>query len=331
MTIMEDFPLVQEFLKNDAFGTGHFAKELKFSNPIVPALEYFLSLKKVTGFSKKLEELTKKPCGTDNRNAKRVQWASLCAELGAICLLGKTLNFRIVGFDRHSSQAPKSDNDCDIVAMVNGHLTFVEVKRRASEDTQMLPKLLEDRLYKLALPFNITVNLLNAEYNCSDLDTRLAEIKHRVESFVSMNVIGQSMEEPCPASFLSDDFEVHFHVKTGSTMKQFTQYSPAFTEDLKPYLVGPSTIGKKGKPMTPMVNQALEKGAHYLFCRVPGWQTWQEIVEECFGFVTYTNGRTYFTADPGLRDLRGIVLFTRYDSFCIVNNLNSGAGAWLIA
>ena len=83
--------------------------------------------------------------------------------------------------------------------------------------------------------------------------------------------------------------------------------------------------------MMPMVDQVIEKGADYLFCRAPHWESGKKIVEECFANVTYSNDRTYFTTDPALSNLRGIVLFARYDRFCIVNNLNVDDGNWLVA
>ncbi len=83
--------------------------------------------------------------------------------------------------------------------------------------------------------------------------------------------------------------------------------------------------------MVPMVPQAILKGADYLMCRVTNWKDWPEIVEHCFQEFTHTGGVTYFADDLRLGALNGIVLFARYDDFCIINNLRARARNWLRA
>ena len=327
---MEDFSRVQKLLNNGTFGVNHYAANLKLSDPIVPALEYFLSLENVTGFSKKFSDLKNKPIGLVTQNARRIQWASLCAELGTYCLLGKILDIPLVAFDITSPRALRPKSDCDVVAVVNGHLMFIEVKRNAAEDKKILPELLEKRLAELELPFSVSAELLDRDYDCSDLDVRLSDIKQHVTSFLRPKKTGQNVTEPRPSTYTCGSFCVRF-LDSPSGNKVIQSFSPIFAKDLKPYLVGPAALGRNGKPMKPMVDQAIEKGADYLFYRAPLWESWQEIVEECFADVTYSNGRTYFTTDPVLRKLRGIVLFARYNEFCIVNNLNVDDGNWLVA
>lgn len=327
--VMEDFPRVQQLLESGAFRENHFAAHIEASDPIIPALEYFLSLEQVTGFSGKFKDLKEKPLGPKTTNERRVQWASSCAELGAIYLLGKTLDIVIIGFDQKSPRATRSDSNCDVLVAINGQLTFIEVKRNAAEDKQALPEFLKESLAALALPYSMSTELVNRKYDCSNLSARLAELTQHVRMFENSCKTGRMARQPTPFD-AGDDFRVVFGAKSDDPMAlEFCL--PVFTTELKPYLVGPGATGKDGKPMKPMTTQAAEKGADYLFCRTPTWgRSWEEIIDECFVSVTYRGGRTFFTTDSGLLDLRGIVLFSCYDNFCIVNNLNAKDGAWLV-
>ena len=99
---MAKYPKVEKLLAEQPFGPNPAAHDFALSDPIVPALEYFLSLDAVAGHGNKLDEIKKNPYETPRKNNARIQWASLCAEIGAICLLGKTLDLTIVGFDQVS-------------------------------------------------------------------------------------------------------------------------------------------------------------------------------------------------------------------------------------
>jgi hypothetical protein len=317
MTETTEYPRVRKLIDSGAFASDHYASDLTLSNPIIPALEFFLSLEDVTGFQSKYEKLLKSPVGSPSRNDRIVGWASMCAELGAIYLLAQGLKAQIVGFDRTSPKATRRKSDCDIIAVVNGRLFFIEVKRKASQDKQEPPETLEAILSTLALPRNICgVELRNRNYNCSDPDVEAAKIKEHVERAIYLG------EEPWP--FATDDYRITFG-PGANTPNTSCLFDPVFSEDLEPHLLGPS----EKENMVSMVEQAREKGADYLFCRTPKWEGWPAIVSNCFASVSYSNGRTYFTGDSRIHGLRGIVLFSRYDDFCVVNNLNEGNSAWL--
>jgi hypothetical protein len=117
---VDEYPLVQQFLEAKLFGPDHAAHDFSLSDRIVPALEYFLSLKNVRGYAAKLADIRTKPIGSPKKNDRRIQWASLCAEIGAICLLGKTLEIKIVGLEEVSPRTTRPKANCDIVAVVYG-------------------------------------------------------------------------------------------------------------------------------------------------------------------------------------------------------------------
>lgn len=320
---------VQALINSGAFGPDHAATNLDLNDPIVPALEYFLSLDSVSGFKDKLENLKTKPAGRANKNDRRVQWASLCAELGAICLLGKTLNLAIVGFDKVSPKAARNRADCDVVAVLNGALTFFEVKRNSAQDKQVLPDLLEERLYELNLLFDITPELVDRNYDCSDIEEKLTCLQQHVNNFKREIANGILTNEDVPLPFEAGGFIVYFHRKSesGAGGRFFT---PVSTDDLSKWLLGPGEEGRDGNPMEPMVKQAISKGADYLVCRVPSWDKMGTIVEKCFDGLLYRNGITYFVEDERMGPLTGIILFSRYDNFCVINNPNSTTSNFIV-
>ena len=210
---MADYPLVEKFLADKPFGPNHAAHDLTLCDPIVPALEYFLSINAVSGHSRKLDDIKSKPVGTPCKNDRLIQWASLCAEIGAICLLGKTLGLEIVGLEQVSPQSLRSNANCDVVAVVNGEVKYFEVKRNAAEDKQCLPELLEQRLNQLEseLPFGMMPQLLDRDYDCTGLDEKLSRIKDHVAAFQRHKREGRLAGECRPPAFQDEAFEVVFY------------------------------------------------------------------------------------------------------------------------
>ena len=317
--VINGFPRVQSLINNGAFTSDHYAANLALSDTIVHALEHFLSLEKVKGFSGKYDSLINFPVGSPDQNDRNMNWASMCAELGAIFLLSQTLNAHIVGFDQVSPYATRPRSNCDILVIVNGHLVFVEVKRKASQDKQDLPETLEKVLRELKLPCNICgVEMLNRDYKCHNLNTEALKIKEYADKASHLTEV--------PLPYTTDDFRIYFELGP-NTPRINNFFDPAFSGDLATHLFGPSPKTS----MIPMVDRARDKGANYLFCRTPRWENWPAVIETCFSGVSYSNGRTYFTDDVRMYGLYGIVLFSHYDDFCIVNNVFEGEGAWVLA
>jgi hypothetical protein len=332
---MSQFRRVQELIPQ--LPPDHYAAGLKLSDPIVPALEYFLSLDEVPGFAKKLRDLRLKPVGRATTSARTLQWASLCAEIGGTALLGATMRLPILRFDEHSPRAQRTDSDCDLVVLLNGRETYVEIKRRAREDEQSVPNLFEERLVQLQseLPYGISVDFHPdpdvRQANWPDAASLLEAARQHVEAFEQQRARGEWFGEEVPPSIGAGPIILSFHLKAEVTLGGLAVgFAPDCVEDLKPYLLGPPGIGRNGEPMKPMVQEAIEKGADYLLCRVSPWDGWHEIIEGCFGRVDWTRPRACFAPKSCFRDLRGVVLFSRYDDCCVVNNPATEDGSWLL-
>ncbi len=264
-----------------------------------------------------------------------MQWASLCAEVGGIALLGATLRLPILRFNDHSRRAERAKSDCDLVVVLNGRETYVEIKRRAREDEQSLPALLEERLVELQseLPYGISVDFSRRQVRRDkwpESESVLGVVRDHVKVFEHQRAQGECFGEETPPSIGIGPIVLSFYVKPEEPLEGLgVGFDPDCAEDLKPYLLGPGGIGRDGKPMMPKVQEAIDKGADYLLCRVSRWDGWHEIVEGCFGRVDWISPWACFAPESCLRDLRGVVLFSRYDDFCVINNPATEDDPWL--
>jgi hypothetical protein len=219
-----------------------------------------------------------------------------------------------------------------VVVLLNGREAYVEIKRKASEDKQSVPKLLEEGLVRLQheLPYNLSVKMQDRDYDCSDLEARFCAVRQHVETWERLKAQEEWLGEQKPPS-IGGPFIIFFHERRSDGPWEGVpeHFDPDYVKDLKRFLLVPG-VGRDGKRMVPMVEQAIEKGADYLLCRVSCWDGWEELVEECFGHVTWTTPRTCFAPEGGLKGLRGVVLFSRYDDFCVVNNPSCEDEAWLV-
>jgi hypothetical protein len=330
--IVDEYPLVQQFLKTKPFGPDHAGQALTLRDPIVPALEFFLSRQNVRGHAAKLGDIRTKPAGRPETNERQVQWESVLAEIDAICLLGKTLGVDILGLEEASPGTARPKATCDVAAFVNGRLKFFEIKRHSAEVKQILPDALREMLDDLEsdLPFVITPELIDRDYACANLDEKRRRILDHIAKFERWKKKGLLRGEDKPCAFSDDAFVLRFRSKP--RIGPGCQYiRPRWSVDFSKYLLGPGDKGRDGKPMVPMVLEAALKGADYLMCRVEGWKAWQELVEECFEYSARCDGVTYFADDARLGSLDGVILFTSHKDFCIVNNLRARVRDWLRA
>lgn len=325
---MDQFPLFRSFISTETLDQRHYFSRMSQNDPILPAIEYFLTQKSVVGFDHKTRDFINRSIDKGNMNEGIRQWASVCAEFGAIRLIGKELGLPIIGFEQISPKAQNPERDCDIVAILNGKYTFFEVKRKGDEDSQIIPERLSTALQNFSNPYSLVPDLIKRDYDCSNLDDLLKSLENHINEFQLLKKEGLYSNQDTPSPFVNSEIEVHF-LKKSDIDSNCQFFAPTSIEDIHSFLFETGRIGKDGKPMIPKVIDAEEKGADYLICRVPDNDPWDEIVDGCFKQLSYRNDLTFFTKDENLRTLSGIVLFAKYNNFCIINNLNSGKKNWL--
>lgn len=310
---MGSFPRVERWLATAALDQNHEARNLSLSDPIVPALEYFLSLDRVSGFEERLSLLEKEPIGPPTRNIRAIKWASHCAELGAISLIGQELGLEILGFDLRSPRAPHSEKNCDVTARVEDTSTFFEVKRQCAEDLQIPPPLLRARLLELDVPYCLSLEMRGRDYDCKDLDEILRSLREHLDFMHDPeNRELWWPNDSAPPQFASGPFVVWFHEQDDSA-GLWEHFEPVSGANIKRWL--------RSK-----CQEAYSKGADYLITRVEPLGPWRDLVTECFGRVVQEAPRTYSLSGATLGGLRGLILFSRHDRFCIVNDPRSRDG-----
>jgi hypothetical protein len=306
---MESMPhRVSSFL--ETLPPDHVAADLEPDDPIIPALDYFLGLEGVPGKASREDRLRTEPIDRRDTNSGKVSWASICAELGATRLIGDQLGLQITGFDQVSPQVRHGTRDCDIRAMVGNTPTDFEVKRHSVDDTRILPDALAEMVSDLGLVSS--VELKDTRYRCSDLPALRDHILRHLAKF------------PNRPRLKLPEMTISFRdqgIANGQANGVCFDWEPASIGDIRSWILETDKVGRNGKPMVPMVKQAEAKGADYLVCRVEGWDSLDEIAEGVFSSTDRISDKTYEASDPKLgRDIMGIILFHRFDSFIVVNN-----------
>jgi hypothetical protein len=313
-----DFPRITKWLAESDLDEKHAAYDFKFSDPIAPAFEYFLGLEEVPGFKEKLAEIRTSCAGQPNRNDHLVSWAAFCAELGAIHLLGGQLGLPILGLDQSSPRAPT--RNCDVKAEVDGQPKYFEVKRKSSEDCQTAPHLLTDSLLSLDLPYQLSTEPGKEGYDCNGLDEHLVRLNEHVRFFRHHEDRDLWLQgDTVPPVFTSPGFSVWF--REGEPEGGIAEFfEPMTGDEIRSWLLEEGHPGRDGEPMVPKVRQARNQGADYLMCRVDPGGPWTDLVGNVFKFSCPSNSRAATVDDPALDGLHGIILFSRYDNFFIINS-----------
>lgn len=291
---------------------SHAAYPLALDDFVAPCIEYFLTLRRVRGFSGKLREFRETPAGRDSSNARDVAWASCCAELGAIMIIGRTLRLPIVDFDITSIRADRSGSNCDLAFEFGEVKYLVEVKRKAAEDKQQAPQLLLDSLTQLKLPCSVTLEVRDRKYDCRDM----AEKLKLIQEHVALHQASQDLATSAPGTLRFGQFSVHFLAGHPGSVGQYFQ--PDYLRDIKSHLLGDGRPLGDPKRKTPMVEAAHSKGADILACRVSDRDGIDRVVEFCFPSRKRRSELHFNVAESTLRGLAGVLLFARYDSFRLV-------------
>lgn len=318
---MKKYPLTTQFIKKHSLQMAHYLTQVKENNPILPAIEFFLSLKCVNGFDAKIKELIDRPINDSRSNDGYVQWASLCAEFGAIKLLVRSLNINITGLNQKSPKSKNENSNCDIKAKYKNIDLFFEVKRNSKSETQYIPDNLISALNSISCKYCMIPELINRHYKCDDLNKVIIEITDHINEFEKLKRDGYYTDNMTPDIYSNDNFSILFTEKLDcESDSNFSYLSPPTINDICSYLLCTDRIGKDGRPMESMVVQALNKGADYLICHIPGWDSFEKIVDSCFSKIVLKQGNNFLVDDDRLNQLMGIILFHTYYDFCIINN-----------
>lgn len=277
-------------------------------------LEFFLGLKEIKDYKNKVNEIKRNAVKTPNSNDGIIQWASICAELGVIYIIAKKIDYEILGFEQKSPKS-KSNKTCDIEAIKDGYNQYFEVKRKCSQTAQKLPLNLQKFLIDFKCNFGLVGKLHNRKYQCNNFKELQENLIKHIKNWECGYL--KAFPNNLPPSYSDKNLTISFYKEdvSGSCF-----FQPDMIGSIKEYIFGNNKINKNGKPMISMVTQVEQKGADYLCCRIPDWDSYDLMIESFFEKYKKITATEYETTDKKMKKLKGIILFCKYDKYCIINN-----------
>ncbi|NQV19503.1 MAG: hypothetical protein HQ534_13300 [Armatimonadetes bacterium] len=285
--------------------------------------EYFLGLKEIKGYEEKVNEIKRNAIKTPNSNDGIKQWASICAEIGAIYIIEKHLGYDILGFEQKSPKRRNKKQTCDFKAKKNTSIHYFEVKRKSSQIAQKLPTNLQNFLIDFKCNFKLVGELNNRKYRCNNFKELENNLVRHIDSWKCGYLNAFPYDEPPP--YLDENLTIFFY-KEGLSGSGF--FRPDGVNSICNFLFDTNRVGKNDNRMIPMVSQAELKGADYLCCNIPDWDdySFDLLVKSFFEKYTKKTLIKYETTDNKMKKLKGIILFNRYDKFCIINQSGFDSG-----
>lgn len=295
--------------------------------PAVLAMLHFLSLKplELPGYEEMLSSFLTNAIFSSTTNKGHLEWVSRFAEVKAIWLLaGLGLDLR--GFEQPSPRRSGDKKTCDLLGGYPGESDIhFEVKTRRAEGAQWIP----DNVFVAlkALKYPATPQLVGYQHGRQvfDCDTHLAPILAAVQEhtadFDRRKELGLAGGETVPGPFHQDgmDLELIFRSDQEHSPFQMSGMTPSWGEEMERWLFDRESFGRDGKPMKPMVDLAIEKGADYLICEGPVFYPPCDIAWQCFECVEEWSGRELLVRDQRLAGLRGLILFRGPERLLIAN------------
>ncbi len=321
---MQKYPLTQKYILSLQLSENNMLRIASENqdNPILSAYEYFFSLSHLVGFESKCKQITDNPIHNSDTIEGNNQWASLCAEMGAISLLGNNLGVKILGFDQQSPIRKRTKSDVDILASIGSEPVYFEVKRNSREETQDIPQVLMDALHRLDLGLSFAVESATRNLSIQNIDDLIENIQTHLSNYYDWKSEYAPNDHGRPFNFVSDNMTIRFF-PTSSRHGLLRYFSPPSLDDLSAYLFERGKMGKNQKEMIPMVVQAIEKGADYLICKIPKWDTYTDIIGAFFNDYYWVSKKVVEVEDEKLSGLVGMILFDKFNDFCIVNNVKA--------
>lgn len=313
------------------------ASMVEDNDPCLLTINYFLSLDGIPGFGVKRKEFLQPRKNLPEKNSREVDFAALLAEFEAMRLIGTDLGLIIVGLEQPPHGFQKK---CDIVGKLNGTDTFFEVKNRSKDHTRKPPEALQKTVREAALPFDARPEWFGKKegFTSENKTCLKAAIRQHIEHFLEGN--NRRRKKPIPLYWPKEaevdrskkQVVVYFRLRKHTSNPSGYLAGVDLIDDYSSYILGTGKTGRDGKEMSPMAHEAEKKGADYLVCRVASWPDLRvrDIVKGCFQPVQRSSPFVYYSCDPRLGTMSGVLLFTSHDRFLVVNNSNAKNKNWII-
>lgn len=247
--------------------------------------------------------------------------ASWLAELEAYWILTRHLGFDPSGVEVSSPHGQDKNKRCDFGGSWRGGPAYVEVKCRAREDRERVPRIVHMALSEMEdeLGYSLTPSNLDGSVRFDDATvTRLrSELRQHVESWRSeREKLGFDIGfGPMTFGFRNekahrDVLSIMFSRRTARSYSYGELFSPLSLEEIETWLFGRAADQPDGK-----VAEALFKGANVLAVRIATFLELEEIRNRCFPGAKTIGRLEYEIDDPRLSELQSVLLFSQWDEY----------------
>ena len=316
---MDKYPLTYNFISKAGLNPNHFLNFINDENENISAFELFFSMENLPGFSKKLErEIKTKLIQNPSSINGEIQWASICAELTAIQLVFKKYGVEISGFDQHSPRSLKENNDCDFSGIWQGETLYFEVKNNSKEESQDIPQILLDELKQIKWGYTLFIEAKCRYLKITNTNKIIQDIKkHIADHNEWKNKYVPSGVELFPGKFHTDKFIIRF-LPQSKYVDSLRYFTPPSLQDICSFLFGVNM--PNNSTMTPKIEEARQKGADYLICRLPRFQEFHEIIDKCFKLIKKKEKSIYIVSGDLIKGIVGVILFNKKGEHCLILN-----------
>lgn len=305
----------------------HYLRRDDLTERPVLAMLHFLSLKQLAlpGYDGMLTSFLRDALRSRTTNRGHLVWVPRFSEIKASWMLAG-LGIELRGFEQPSPRRTDPKKTCDLLAGYPGDRDIhFEVKTRTAEAAQWIPDEVHEALKTLKYPATPQLVRYQRGHPIFDCGTHLppvfAAIQEHIEQFDRRKEQGLAAGRTVPGPFDRKGMDLTLIFRSDGEFSKFkmSYMTPSFAGEMERWLFDRNTLGRDGRPMKPMVDLAIEKGADYLICEGPSFCPPAEIARQCFECVEEWSGRELLVRDPRLAGLRGILFFNSVDRLLIAN------------
>lgn len=336
MNNVDKHPDIKQFVIDQKItfnNTSYLSKAICGDFRILEFINFFLKhsrrVKNGDEVTNKIIKYGGKPLN-DYTSQDLIDWHSLLAELEAFYLLQKIFNLNICAYEPQQSNARKPEFE----VICRNKSIYFEVKYKGSQDSQRIPKKINDMLDSIEAEYEnkYTINIVEIEDakdrlrypNCQkllnkyllapeQLKTIEQKLQERLNIIKYYKILEQQDRDSSRCNVLLT-MEREINIGFSITLKQENRcwcFRNDEIDDIKSWLFGEED--KKSK-----VAEAIEKGADYLMCEFPFWrerdETFSDYVRNLFDDFELQDHHFAVSRDNNLGLLSGLILFAKCGS-----------------
>jgi hypothetical protein len=293
---------------------------IKKGDPWCVGFRHFLKKKNVPGFLEKRNEfISESKTNLRNNRENFTMWSTL-AELDTFIIVEKFFNGKISGFNVKKTDDSGSKN-CDFSAHFLGGEYRCEVKSNCKELNYSFTENFRKAILEefKSTNFNASLKIKNPNPDFSKL---VPLIKSRVRRHIELfnNHLEKGLlssfrkNKGFPQALFENEFEIYFFKKeVGKNSVLLEAFQAVEIQNVR------MAIFSSGNAKS-LIEQALDKGAEFLFVKVPGWFSKDEISSGIFSEKNMDCQFIINSKELNDLEIKGVCVFSRKDHYVMALN-----------